>query len=249
MDPYLQITEVDGKNKAVIDKKYITEYQKLKLALEESEAKYRELFENAIDAIYTQDLEGRILTMNDAGLKIMGCTREEMIGSNFAEWISPETLRKGQEILEKTMSGEVITKPTKIQIVNKNGETKWVEFTIRLIKKDDKIIGIHGIGRDITEKQLLKNKLNQNNKQFKNFWYLIIGTRGGNTRSLILNSLIERPQNANQLAKALKKDYKTIRHHLDILIENEIVMKDTDNVYPYYSISDTSKNMLKSFDF
>src|SRR4030067_3871448 len=116
MDPYLQITEVNGKNKAVISKKYITKYQKLKLALEESEAKYRELFENAIDAIYTQDLDGRILTMNDAGLKIVGCTREEIIGSNFADWISPETIRKGQEILEETMSGEVITKPTKIQI-------------------------------------------------------------------------------------------------------------------------------------
>lgn len=151
MDPYLQITEVDGKNKVVIDKKYINEYKKLELALKESEAKYRELFENAIDAIYTQDLEGRILTMNDAGLKIIGCTREEIIGSNFADWISPETIRKGQEILEKTMSREVITKPTKVEIVNKNGETKWVEFTIRLIKKDDIIIGIHGIGRDNRE--------------------------------------------------------------------------------------------------
>ena len=54
MDPHLQIIEVEGENKVVIDKKYITEYQKLKLALKESEAKYRELFENAIDAIYSR---------------------------------------------------------------------------------------------------------------------------------------------------------------------------------------------------
>ncbi|MGC8849902.1 MAG: winged helix-turn-helix domain-containing protein [Candidatus Bathyarchaeia archaeon] len=53
--------------------------------------------------------------------------------------------------------------------------------------------------------------------------WLIAGTRGGVTRAEIIKSLRERPQNANQLANILKKDYRTIRHHLEVLTKNRII--------------------------
>jgi DNA-binding transcriptional ArsR family regulator len=54
--------------------------------------------------------------------------------------------------------------------------------------------------------------------------YLIAGTRGGISRARILAALRERPCNANDLATQLALDYKTIRHHLDVLHENDFVM-------------------------
>lgn len=53
--------------------------------------------------------------------------------------------------------------------------------------------------------------------------WLIAGTRGGATRAEIIKALREMPQNANQLANTLKKDYRTIRHHLEILNKNGII--------------------------
>jgi DNA-binding transcriptional ArsR family regulator len=53
--------------------------------------------------------------------------------------------------------------------------------------------------------------------------WLIAGTRGGPTRARIIEILKETPQNANQLATALKMDYRTIRHHLKVLEKNRIV--------------------------
>ncbi len=53
--------------------------------------------------------------------------------------------------------------------------------------------------------------------------WLIAGTRGGVTRSKIIETLRENPQNANQLANTLKMDYRTIRHHLKILKKNRII--------------------------
>jgi DNA-binding transcriptional ArsR family regulator len=53
--------------------------------------------------------------------------------------------------------------------------------------------------------------------------WLIAGTRGGGTRAEIIKALRERPQNANQLANTLKKDYRTIRHHLDVLSKNRMI--------------------------
>ena len=50
--------------------------------------------------------------------------------------------------------------------------------------------------------------------------WLIAGTRGGPTRAKIIAVLKESPQNANQLATILKMDYKTMRHHLEVLEKN-----------------------------
>lgn len=54
-------------------------------------------------------------------------------------------------------------------------------------------------------------------------WYLLAGTRGGETRAKILYALKKRPQNNHQLAKKLGLDYKTVQHHLELLREHNIV--------------------------
>jgi DNA-binding transcriptional ArsR family regulator len=54
-------------------------------------------------------------------------------------------------------------------------------------------------------------------------WYLIAGTRGGINRAKIIQLLKERPYNANQLSEAINLDYKTIKHHLDVLLENNVI--------------------------
>ncbi|WP_430506123.1 ArsR/SmtB family transcription factor [Haloparvum sp. PAK95] len=54
-------------------------------------------------------------------------------------------------------------------------------------------------------------------------WYVLTGTRGGRNRVRLLRAVAERPRNANQLAEDLDLDYKTVRHHLDVLMENGVV--------------------------
>ena len=54
-------------------------------------------------------------------------------------------------------------------------------------------------------------------------WYLIAGTRGGETRGRIIELLQKKPSNANEIAELLKLDYKTIRHHLEILEKNNLI--------------------------
>jgi DNA-binding transcriptional ArsR family regulator len=54
-------------------------------------------------------------------------------------------------------------------------------------------------------------------------WQVLAGTRGGPNRARLLRAVDERPRNANQLAEALDLDYKTVRHHLEVLEENDVV--------------------------
>jgi predicted transcriptional regulator len=56
-------------------------------------------------------------------------------------------------------------------------------------------------------------------------WWLIAGTKGGDTRGRIILALKEMPRNANQLAETLQMDYKTMRGHLKVLEKNKIIMQ------------------------
>jgi DNA-binding transcriptional ArsR family regulator len=61
-------------------------------------------------------------------------------------------------------------------------------------------------------------------------WYLLASTRGSANRVRIIRALDEQPRNTNQLATELDLDYKTVQHHLDVLVENN-VLRRTDNDY------------------
>ncbi|HDO41520.1 MAG TPA: ArsR family transcriptional regulator [Candidatus Bathyarchaeota archaeon] len=58
--------------------------------------------------------------------------------------------------------------------------------------------------------------------------WLIAGTRGGVMRGRIIMALREAPMNANQLANLLGVDYRTIRHHLEVLEKNKIITSAGD---------------------
>lgn len=53
--------------------------------------------------------------------------------------------------------------------------------------------------------------------------WLIAGSRGGPMRAKMIERLKETPQNANQLSTLLDVDYKTIRHHIEVLEKNKII--------------------------
>ena len=53
-------------------------------------------------------------------------------------------------------------------------------------------------------------------------WWLLAGSVGGVNRGRILEELFQRPHNANELSKVLHLDYKTVRHHLEVLEKNRL---------------------------
>lgn len=76
-------------------------------------------------------------------------------------------------------------------------------------------------------------------------WWLLAGTRGGANRARIIMTLNERPDNANQLAETLGLDYKTIRHHLDILLKHGIIVTQGDG---YGRMFFLSRDMESDYD-
>jgi PAS domain S-box-containing protein len=153
--------------KYVFIAKDITEHIKLESELKESEAKYRDLFENANDGIYTHDIDGFFLTINDVGCRILECTKDEIIGTHISGWLTPESLEIAQDVIKKYISGETVKLPILLELISKNKKHLFVEFRNRIIKDNDRIVAIHGIARDITEKKMMEQKVNDYHKKLE----------------------------------------------------------------------------------
>lgn len=77
-------------------------------------------------------------------------------------------------------------------------------------------------------------------------WYLIGSTKGGVNRARILELINSRPANPNQIAEELSLDYKTVVHHLRVLVENGLVITDNKDSYgaTYFLTPLMEKNIM-----
>lgn len=75
-----------------------------------------------------------------------------------------------------------------------------------------------------------------------NLWYVLAGTRGGTNRIRILYALNEQPRNTNQLAKNLDLDYETVRHHLDVLMDNDVLTNSGHDYGTVYLPSEQARH-------
>ncbi|MGD6808471.1 MAG: ArsR/SmtB family transcription factor [Candidatus Bathyarchaeia archaeon] len=78
--------------------------------------------------------------------------------------------------------------------------------------------------------------------------WLIAGTRGGPTRAKILEALKDKPQNANQLATLLGMDYKTMRHHLEVLEKNRLITSIGERYGATYFLSQVMEDNYSLFE-
>jgi len=121
-------------------------------ALEESEARYRELFENANDIIYVHDLAGNFLSLNHAGEILTGYSREEAFQMNVAQVVAPDHLEQAMRMIGHKTANDVPT-TYELDVLAKCGRRVSLEVSTRTLMRDGAPVAIEGIGRDITERK------------------------------------------------------------------------------------------------
>ena len=131
------------------------------------EASYRDLVEQASDMIFTQDLTGRLTSMNLAGQRFLGRRPEEIIGNSFFAvfGIIPESngfagsLARPQEAVE-----------FRHQFVARSatGEDRWLDLIVSPIKdKLDETTGFRGLARDVTERKHFEEALRDSEERYR----------------------------------------------------------------------------------
>ena len=131
------------------------------------EASYRDLVEQASDMIFTQDLSGKLTSMNLAGQRFLGRRPEEIIGNSFFAifGIIPESngfaagLGRPQEAHE-----------FRHQFVARSatGEDRWLDLIISPIKdKLNETTGFRGLARDVTERKHFEEALRDSEERYR----------------------------------------------------------------------------------
>jgi predicted transcriptional regulator len=78
-------------------------------------------------------------------------------------------------------------------------------------------------------------------------WYVFIGSRGGDTRMRIVDSIMRKTKNANELTAELKLDYSTIRHSLRVLEKNRIVFMASQGYAARYQLTPEFESMAAEY--
>jgi PAS domain S-box-containing protein len=143
---------------AVVTFRDITERKRAEKSLSESEERYRELFENAKDAIYVHDLSGRYTSINRAAEQLSGFTREEILGKHFSNFVSPRDLKHVRTNLCRKLDEENET-IYEVDLVTRTGQRVPVEVSSRLIFENGVAVGVQGTARDITDRKRAQDAL------------------------------------------------------------------------------------------
>ena len=137
----------------------ITERKKAEESLKQSEEKYRTILENIEDGYYEVDLDGNFTFFNDSMCRIAGCTKEELVGINYGEFLDKENSKKLFQVFNKVYkTGDPIER-FDWMIIRKDGTKRYIEASVSLIKdSSDKSTGFRGIIRDITERKKIEEQ-------------------------------------------------------------------------------------------
>jgi two-component system, cell cycle sensor histidine kinase and response regulator CckA len=129
----------------------------------QSEELYRDLVENALDIIYTHDLQGNYISVNKAAERIAGYTEEEALGMNLADVVAPEYLETARQMIGAKLAGNDIT-AYELEIIAKDGRRVAVEVNTRIIYSNGVPVRVQGIARDVTERKQLEAQLRHSQK-------------------------------------------------------------------------------------
>jgi diguanylate cyclase (GGDEF)-like protein/PAS domain S-box-containing protein len=142
-----------GRRSRLVIAQDITERKRADEAVRRSEERYRELFENANDVVYTHDLDGRITSMNITGERLSGYSRDELLGTFIQNLGAPEHVQRGLDAMQKKLRGEAAATFYELDLVAKDGHRIPLELSTRLIFRDGKPVGVQGMGRDVSERK------------------------------------------------------------------------------------------------
>jgi len=122
------------------------------------EDRYRQIFENANDVIFTTDLEHRVTALNKAGQTVTGYTFDEISGRKLDLILPNEYFRLTDQMKEHLVAGQHAA-TYEVEVITHEGAHLPFEANTRLIFDEGKAVGLQSILRDVSERRRLEKQL------------------------------------------------------------------------------------------
>ncbi len=134
------------------------------VALQESEQKYRTLVEQASDAIFIADMEGRFITVNGSAARLSQCTVEELLLMNFSDFAVMEDLKKNPYHFDELRKGK--TAITERLMKRKDGSVLDIEISAKLLLDGRLLVFV----RDISERKKAEKIIKDSEARYRAFF-------------------------------------------------------------------------------
>ncbi|MCP4368646.1 MAG: PAS domain S-box protein [Deltaproteobacteria bacterium] len=182
----------------------------------QSEKRFRDLFNSISDLIYTQDLKGRIISLNPAMEKLLEYEHDELIGYKTSDIMEPKFAVAFENEYLKRLRTQGYHEGITI-FFKKSGEKIYVEYRSTMIYPDDGEPYISGMGRDVTERILSKKKMTKLQEQLNQAQKMeAIGTLAGGIAHDFNNILFPMFGYLEMMLEDIPKDNPLRRHLVEI---------------------------------
>jgi len=151
----LNLSSLLDENKSLIGRvitgRDITDRKQAELQLQESEARFRQIVENASDLIYRVDSNGCVTYANAAVVRVFGYEKEQdVLGKYYLDLVPPEMRHKVKRTYQHQYVSKASTTYHEFPVISTDGREIWLGQNVQLIYEGEKIIGFQALARDIT---------------------------------------------------------------------------------------------------
>jgi PAS domain S-box-containing protein len=146
----------------------ITERKKAEKALRQSEERYRTILEETGDGYFETDLAGNFTFVNDAQARLLGYSREELIGATYRAFTPEENVKAVFEAYHRMYKTGEPLRNFPDNVIRKDGSLGFAETSAFPIRNDKgEIIGFRGVRRDITERKHAEEELQKSEERYR----------------------------------------------------------------------------------
>ncbi|HPD57221.1 MAG TPA: PAS domain S-box protein [Smithellaceae bacterium] len=147
----------------------INQRHKAQEELRQSEEKYRSILSSIQEGYFEVDLSGTYTFVNDANCRLLGYTKDELIGMNYRQHMDGATAKKLRKpYIDLYRTGKPI-KSLEVDSYKKDGTKVTYETSVSLIKDaQGKPIGFRGVSRDITARKQAEAALKHSEEKYRN---------------------------------------------------------------------------------
>lgn len=156
----------------------IDERKRAIVELRESEARFKAMYENTAVGMAIMSLERKIIGMNQAAMRIMGYTLDELYGTSPSALSHPEDVEIGIAQYQEMVAGHSSGFEMEKRFIRKDGTVFWGRVTYSLVRdyagQPDYMVGII---EDVTEERNLNQKMAEAQKEYRQALELRIAER------------------------------------------------------------------------
>lgn len=133
-----------------------------KMALLESERRYRSLFELNPSAIFAVASDRRLTTVNPGLERLTGYPADELQGLDFGVLVSPESRSEAERVFASVIEGA--TEQFEIEVVHREGKRVHTRGVVVPTREQGVVTGVFGFAEDVTETRMLEAQLRTSQK-------------------------------------------------------------------------------------